>query len=78
MKITCQSEIGALQSVALKHAKDALVNDAHIEKEWAALNFTDRPNFAKAIEEYNAFEAIIKNTDADVFYFPEDPSVTMD
>lgn len=78
MKITCQSEVGALHSIALKHAKDALISEAHIEQEWAALNFTDRPNLTKAIEEYNAFEAIIRNTGADVFYFPEDPSVTMD
>jgi N-dimethylarginine dimethylaminohydrolase len=78
MKITCQSEVGALHSIALKHAKDALVSDAQIDKEWAALNFTDRPNREKAIEDYNAFEAIIRNTGADVFYLPEDPSVTMD
>ena len=78
MKITCQSEIGAIHSILLKHAKDALISDAQIADEWTALNFTERPDRQKAIEEYNVFESYITATGADVFYLQTDSSVTMD
>ena len=78
MKITCQSEVGALHTIFIKHAKDALINDKIIDKEWEILNFTERPDLAKAIAEYNAFELFIKNTGADIHYLAQNKSVTMD
>ena len=78
MNLTCQSEIGAIHSILLKHAKDALVNEDTIQSEWAALNFSSQPNYTKAIKEYEAFEFYIKATGADIFYLNQDPSVTMD
>jgi N-dimethylarginine dimethylaminohydrolase len=78
MKITCQSEVGALHTIFIKHAKDALINDKTIDKEWEILNFTERPDLAKAIAQYNAFELFIKNTGADIRYLAQNKSVTMD
>ncbi len=78
MKITCQSEVGALHTIFIKHAKDALINDARIDKEWEILNFTERPDLAKAIAEYNAFELFIKNTGAEIRYLAQNETVTMD
>jgi N-dimethylarginine dimethylaminohydrolase len=78
MKITCQSEVGALHTIFIKHAKAAFVNNKTIDKEWEALNFTGRPDLKKAIEEYNAFELFIKNTGATIHYLPENKAVTMD
>jgi N-dimethylarginine dimethylaminohydrolase len=78
MKITCQSEVGALHTIFIKHAKDALINDTRIDKEWEILNFTERPDLAKAIAEYNAFELFIKNTGAEIRYLAQNETVTMD
>ena len=78
MKLTCQSEIGAIHSILLKHAKDALISDTHIDAEWSALNFTERPDLQIAFAEYDAFESHIKALNIDVFYLEQDPSVTMD
>jgi N-dimethylarginine dimethylaminohydrolase len=78
MKITCQSEVGALHTIFIKHAKDALINEKNVDKEWEILNFTERPNLAKAVEEYDAFETFIKNTGAEIHYLPQNKSVTMD
>lgn len=33
MKTTCQSEIGSIHTIFLKHAHDALINDATIDNE---------------------------------------------
>lgn len=78
MKITCQSEVGALHTIFIKHAKDALINDTNIDKEWQILNFTARPNLQLALEEYAAFESFIKETGAIVHYLPQNNAVTMD
>ena len=78
MKTTCQSEYGSIHTIFLKHAKDALINDAHIDKEWAVLNFTERPDLQKALAEYDAFELFIKSTGATIHYLPQDDTVTMD
>ncbi|MBL7815343.1 MAG: hypothetical protein JNL70_10040 [Saprospiraceae bacterium] len=78
MKITCQSEYGQLHTIFIKHAKDALVNDENIDNQWLPLNFTERPDLQKAIEEYNVFESFIKNTGATVHYLPQNETVTMD
>ncbi len=78
MKITCQSEFGKIETIFLKHAKDAFINEETIDKEWAILNFTSRPDLQKALLEYAEFEAFIKSTGATVHYLPQDKGVTMD
>jgi N-dimethylarginine dimethylaminohydrolase len=78
MKTTCQSEVGTIKSIFLKHVKDAFIDDKTIDNEWAILNFTERPDFIKAQMEYQTFESFIQQTGADIFYLPQDDSVTMD
>ena len=78
MKITCQSEVGSLHTIFIKHAKDALINDTNIDKEWQILNFTARPNLQLALEEYARFESFIKETGAKINYLPQNDTVTMD
>jgi N-dimethylarginine dimethylaminohydrolase len=78
MKITSQSEVGTLHTIFLKHAKDALINDTNIDKEWEILNFTERPDLTKAIADYDAFKAFIENTGAEIHYLPQNETVTMD
>jgi N-dimethylarginine dimethylaminohydrolase len=78
MKKTCQSEVGALHSIFIKHAEDAFVNDETIDKEWEILNFTSRPDLAKSLAEYAAFETFIRDTDAAIHYLPKNDTVTMD
>ncbi len=78
MKLSCQSEIGSIHTIFLKHAKDALINEETIENEWQMLNFTERPDLKKALEEYTVFESFIKNTGATIHYFPQNETVSMD
>ena len=57
---TSQSDTGALLSVVIKHASDAFNNQESIDKQFKDLNYIDRPNYSKAIDEYQAFEELLR------------------
>ena len=76
--MSSHSESGKLTSLFLKKASAAFINDAHISQHWASLNYLEKPLIEKALAEYEAFEKILKDNGAQIFYFPEDSSVNMD
>ncbi len=49
------SETAPLASLVVKHARDAFVGPAEIERQWRDLSFTSAPDFARAIDEYETF-----------------------
>jgi N-dimethylarginine dimethylaminohydrolase len=76
--MTAHSEVGTLKMIFLKHIKDAFINDDKIDKEWQDLNYTARPDLAKALSEYAAFESFIKKTGATIHYMPQNNAVSLD
>ena len=54
------------------------MNDAHISQHWEALNYLGKPDIAKALQEYDAFEQILKDHGAEILYLPTDDTVNMD
>lgn len=78
MSHLAHSEFGKLQTLFIKKASAAFINDAHIQKHWEALNYLGKPNMTKALVEYELFENILKDHCAQVLYFPEDDTVNMD
>jgi N-dimethylarginine dimethylaminohydrolase len=72
------TEIGRLTRVVLKHARDAFVDDATIAAQWRDLRFGAAPDLARAVDEYDAFAALIASTDAEVHYLPRDDRTTLD
>jgi len=76
--MSAHSESGKLTSVFIKKAVAAFIEEAHVSKHWEALNYLGKPIIDKAFEEYEAFEKILKDNGAQIFYFPEDASVNMD
>jgi N-dimethylarginine dimethylaminohydrolase len=78
MSYTCQSEIGKLKSVFIKKAADAFINEAHLAKEWQHLNYLAKPDFKKAVAEYETFESVLKNNGTEIYYLPQDDNVNMD
>ncbi len=78
MKTTTQSEFGKIKSIYIKKVIDAFVNNETISKEWKPLNFLSKPDLDKAKDEYKKFESLITNSGAEVHYFPQDLSVSMD
>lgn len=78
MESTQQSETGKLLSVFLKKAEDAFVSVSHVEGYWKKLNYLSRPDLAKSIDEYQAFEAILKGEGINIQYIPQSDTVNMD
>jgi N-dimethylarginine dimethylaminohydrolase len=78
MPVTAHSEYGKLQSVFIKKAADAFVNDAQVEANWQHLNYLGKPDFDKAIEEYSVFETILKQQGAKLYHLPKNDAVNMD
>jgi len=78
MKTTCQSEYGTLQSVFIKKADDAFVDQATISHQWKELNFLGEPDFHNAQNEYYHFEKLLRTSGAEIKHFEKDDSVSMD
>ncbi|GAB1445976.1 MAG: hypothetical protein KF860_00090 [Cyclobacteriaceae bacterium] len=78
MKYTSHSEFGKLKSVFIKGVREAFLNDSHLEKNWKELNYLSKPDFNKAIEEYQSFENLLSQSGADLHYLPQEDKVNMD
>ncbi len=78
MKLTCQSEYGALKSVFIKNAEDAFINEEILAKEWKSLNFLSKPDLPSAFTEYQTFKNLLQGDGAELFPFPKDESLSID
>ena len=76
--MSAHSESRKLRSLFLKKASAAFMIDAHISQHWEALNYLGKPDIAKALQEYDAFEQILKDHGAEILYLPTDDTVNMD
>ncbi len=78
LKTTSHSEYGKLKSVFIKKPEAAFVNEQQVSNQWRELNFLEKPDFTKAIEEYIEFEKILRRSGASISYLPFNSDVTMD
>ncbi|MEO7991697.1 MAG: arginine deiminase family protein [Chryseolinea sp.] len=78
MKLTCQSEYGALQSVFIKKAADAFIDQETTAREWKSLNFLSEPNDKAAQQESEQFEELLNKNGSEIKFFSKDVSLTMD
>ena len=72
------NEVGRLVSVAVKHARDAFVDERTIASQWQALHFTAPPDLSAAIAEYDRFLDILRSSGTTVHFLPRDPETTLD
>ena len=72
------NEYGPLQSVLVKHVRDAFIDDATIAAQWKRLNYTSKPDFARAIDEHERFVDVLRATGAAVHLLPRDAQTTLD
>ncbi len=78
MESTCQSDIGAINRLVLKHVRDAFVSQDAVDDQWHELNYIDRPDFARAVDEYEAFLALLGSFGIDPGFLPSSENVTLD
>jgi N-dimethylarginine dimethylaminohydrolase len=64
--------------LVLKHARDAFVDQAGIDGQWSALNFTGRPDLTRAIEEYECFCRFFEELGAELEFLPRDHRTGLD
>lgn len=76
--MTWQSEVLPLQSVILKRPADAFRNDSYVSQQWQRLNYLDKPDFNKAIEEHQRLVEYLEKHKIQVHYLPENDSTTID
>jgi N-dimethylarginine dimethylaminohydrolase len=73
-----QSDVGTLQSVLLKHARDSFRDAATVEAAWRGLNYLAPPDPGRAAAEYDRFAALIEETGARIHWMPPDDVTTLD
>jgi N-dimethylarginine dimethylaminohydrolase len=78
MQTTYQSEYGELKSLLLKHPRDAFRNEDYLSINWQNLNYLVKPDFSKAIEEYEKFIEIFTSHKIDVQFLPYHETSGMD
>jgi len=78
MKLTAHSDIGKIKSLFIKNAREAFVNDNHIEQYWQQLHFLAKPEMKDATAEYGSFQSILTATGAEIHPLPLDMTVNMD
>ena len=78
MNRNCQSDVGRLKSVLIKHARDAFVSQGAVDRQWRDLNYTQQPSFEAAVEEYDRFAAVLTDFDIELHFLPQDASVGLD
>jgi len=78
MATTFQSEYGELKSLLLKHPRDAFLSAEYLESHWQNLNYLSKPDYNKAIEEYEKFIEIFTSYSIEVQFLAQDDSTGMD
>jgi len=73
-----QNEVGRLRRVAVKHARDAFRSDARLDREWRDLNYTARPDLARATSEYERFLEVLRGAGAELHCLAPSEHVGLD
>jgi len=72
------SEIAPVRSLLLKHPREAWLGRENIRDQWNALGYTEEPDFAKAVTEYDRFVDILRDIVTDVHFLPADARTGLD
>lgn len=78
MKYGSQSMVGKLDTVVVKHAKDAFVSQEHLDESWEEYNYMSVPDYEASLKEYADFEAILKQYVPNVVYLPKKDHAGLD
>lgn len=73
-----QSEVDVIETMIVKHARDAFVSADVIDRQWRRLNYTDKPDFGPAVEEYERFVDLLGNFDIKLHFLPQDENSSLD
>jgi N-dimethylarginine dimethylaminohydrolase len=72
------SEVDRIARLVVKHPRDAFRGPEVIDSQWRDLGFTGPPDFARAIDEYDRFLALIGQNGAEILSLPKGEGVGLD
>lgn len=78
MRYGCQSMIGKIERVLVKHPRAAYVSDEKLSAEWAGLNYSGCPDYIKGVAEFENFIELLEAFITEINYLPENAAVTVD
>lgn len=78
MDFGCQSEVGPVQKILLKHPVQAFINQKQIDSQWKQLNYLGRPDFDRVASEYQEFVSILGKTGSRLLHLPADSRTGLD
>jgi N-dimethylarginine dimethylaminohydrolase len=73
-----RSETGPIRSLLLKHPREAWLGQKNIRDQWKALGYTEEPDLAKAVAEYDRFVDLLRGIVAEVHFLPADVRTGLD
>ena len=74
----CQSMVGKIERVLIKHPKDAYHNQSRIDSQAQQLNYLDKPNYNKAITDYEQLINIFESNNIEIHYLSFDHKTSLD
>lgn len=66
----CQDMVKQVRRILLKHPRDAFINQATVDRQSSALNYSDTPNFEIACKDYDQFLDLIQSFGAEIHFLP--------
>ncbi|MEQ8416128.1 MAG: arginine deiminase family protein [Imperialibacter sp.] len=78
MSKSSHSEFGRLTKLVIKPSSHAFISEEKVAREWQALHYLQKPDFALANEEYKKFERILKATGVQLLHLPENEALSID
>ncbi len=78
MSFGCQSEVGKIRRLLLKHPRQAFVDAKNISRQWEQLNYLQAPDFEKALREYDHFVELLKPHVETIECLPEHDATGLD
>ena len=70
--------VDPIKKILLKHPRNSFINQEIIDKQYIELNYSEAPNFNKAILDYEKFVSLLKSFGIELHYLPEDNSTSLD
>jgi N-dimethylarginine dimethylaminohydrolase len=78
MKFGSQSEVSQIKTLLLKHSKDAFLDQNNIQSQWKELNYSKPPDYRVAIEEYDDFVNLLRDSVPEIHFLPQDGRTGLD
>ena len=78
MRIGALSEVREIKRLILRHPRDAFISDDHIRDQWQPLNYLGRPDYQRAVAQYDRFVELFRGRDIEINFLPGHDRCSLD